>query len=323
MAVHAVEMKEIPASKVVPLSVFTQEEQLRSTETGTMAMKLSRPKSMLPVSDQVKIPEASNTQLDALLEQIAHIRAMSDEQKAELANKVRTALADISKEAAKLHALMKDSKAPTPKDGTKFDPWNQSIMMAYTAFAENQMNQNDLIMNGWIAQQAAQNNSLQDAAAGEAAIAKQSTDSRSASASKCSLWGIAAFVGVLLLGVTIAAFSGGTATPLVVGLVLGVAALAGLGTGLGTYAGFSSSSSAASGDTAGNWTSEGPDQALLTEINSKNTFWGMISQKTNNQISSGSQTDVVNSSSSNTSLGQQASQVIQAMGQAMQTRVNG
>lgn len=332
MAVHAVEMKEIPASKIVPLSVFTQEENIRSTETGTMAMKLSRAKSMLPMSDQIKVPTASDTKLDALLEQIAHMQAMSNEQKAALSTKVQTALSEISKQAEKIYAVLKDVK---PKDGTKFDPWNQSIMMAYTAFAETQMNQNSLVMNGWVAQQTAQNNELQDAAQGEADIAKKSTTSQHADASKSLLVGIITAVVLAVVFVAIAAAvigTGGVAAPGAViagALVLG--ALTGTGIGVGSYVNSESdatkaNTAASNGDTSGssNWfLASGADEGALNTMQTENTFWGMISQKANNQISSGSQTDVVNASSNNTSLGQQASQVIQAMGQAMQTRVNG
>jgi len=65
-----------------------------------------------------------------------------------------------------------------------------------------------------------------------------------------------------------------------------------------------------------------PNADLMNQITDLNTFWSMISQKTNNNIQSGTQTNLVQPSSNDTSLGQQASQSIQAMGECMKTRAS-
>ena len=63
-----------------------------------------------------------------------------------------------------------------------------------------------------------------------------------------------------------------------------------------------------------------PDPTLMAMISNLNTFWGMISNKTNNNIQSGTQTNLVQPSSNDTSLGQQASDAIRAMGQCLTTK---
>jgi hypothetical protein len=374
LAVKSAEVADIvsaaASSKVVALHQFGHEEQIKNSDTGTQNATGRARKSMLPASDQAKVPSSSGNALstlqEELLEQIQHNQEMSEEEKKATAAKVKRAIADIKKDTQNLIKTFQDSAQKagagnptpaTPKAGagdptppsSGYDSWNQNILLLFQAFAVNQMNQNNLIMGGWVSQQQAQNTTLQDAAAGEQELANKSTSSKTASWWKIALIGVGVAVGVLVLGcltfgvgaamgtaaaaasaaaemgITAGVAEGVTATAVgsaALGAVgtysIGGAALAGAATGLACWGAASANpnSSANAGITE-----SGLSESVLTDIQNENTFWSMVSQKANNNISTGSQLDVVNPSSSNTTIGQEASQAIQAMGQTMQTPV--
>lgn len=348
LAVKSAEVADIvsasASSKVVALHQFGHEEQVKNSDTGTQNATGRARKSMLPASDQAKVPSGSGNALstlqEELLEQIQHNQEMSEGEKKETAAKVKRAIADIKNGTQNLIRTLQDpaQKAgvgdPTPPS-SGYDSWNQSILLLFQSFAVNQMNQNNLIMSGWVSQQQAQNTTLQDAASGEQDLADKSTSSKTASMWKIALIGLGVAVGVALITVltagvlaapTLAAGAIATASvtavtsasTLAVGATVGGAALAGVATGAACYGAASAdpTSSANKGITE-----SGLSESVLTDIQNENTFWSMISQKANNNISTGSQLDVVNPSSSNTTIGQEASQAIQAMGQTMQTPV--
>jgi hypothetical protein len=225
---------------------------------------------------------------------------------------------------------------PVAPGDKPYDPWNQSILMLFTNFAESQMNQNGQIMNGWQAQQQAQNLTLQEAASQEAANVNKPTTSNQPCWWKVLLIGIAVVIGVALIctgvgavvGAAIAAAAtgvgitaagvGAAVTTGVVGASIAAGVVAGAVTAGSCYGAAQSHPNASAN--AGIVENQ-PDQNLIQSMSFSNQFWSTVSQKTNNQITSGSQTNVVNASSNDTQLGQQASQVIQAMGQVMQTPV--
>lgn len=339
-AVKAVDTTNAPvAPKVVPLHQYAHEEQTKSFTAGTTDSTGRARKSMLPASDLAKVPSGSGSgvsdAVEELLEQIQQNENLSESQKQEIETKLKQALSEIKKNAHHLLETLSASQTPTaaPSSGqtpsnspSNFDAWNQSILMLYQAFAVNQMNQNNEVMNGWVAQQQAQNVTLQDAANGEQQLATESTTAKHADGWKCGLWGFVAAIGAAILTVAVIAavtvFTAGAGDAIVLPLAamgwsaLAAAGVAGIGTGVGCYVGAEQHPG-----TSADITSAGPDQSQMEDIQNENTFWSMISQKANNLLSTGSQTDVVNASSNNTTLGQQASQVIQALGQVMQTPV--
>lgn len=321
----AIDTAPIAPSKVVPLHHFGHEEQVKNTDQGNIAVVKGRPrKHPLPASDLAKVSKtAYEQQLEQILQQL---NSLSPADKAKVLAKLNGSLDKFLEQFPLLaKAMSGKSEAPSspaaqgsnptekalaPKDGgNKYDPWNQSILMLYTAFAETQMDQNGKIMNGWESQQQAQNQTLQEAANAEAQNADKPTQDNKPSWWKILLIGIGVAIGVALIctgfgaGIVVAAGAG-----LVAGVIVG-----------GACYGAADSNPNASGNAG--LVEKGPDQTTIDEISFSNQFWSTISQKTNNQISSGSQTNVVNASSNDTSLGQQASQVIQAMGQVMQTPV--
>ena len=68
-------------------------------------------------------------------------------------------------------------------------------------------------------------------------------------------------------------------------------------------------------------TQEGPDQAKLAQISILNSFWNLLAQEANQNIQTGTQLNIVNTSSSNTQQGQQASQIISEWGQMSRFQV--
>ena len=297
---------------------------------------------MLPASDLAKVPSGGSggvsDAVEELLQQIQQNENLSAAQKQEIETKLKQALTDIKKSTSQLLETLRGSASQTPvatpgpqtkgSDQTPggstpptYNAWNQSILMLYQAFAVNQMNQNNQVMNGWVAQQQAQNVTLQDAANGEQQLATESTTDKHADGMKCFGWSLLTAVVIAVVAVVAVLAivgTGGLATPLVAGAIAAGALAAGGAVFAGTYCGAENNPN--SGANSG-ITSTGPDQSQMESIQNENTFWGMISQKANNMLSTGSQTDVVNASSNNTTLGQQASQVIQALGQVMQTPV--
>lgn len=316
-------------SKVVPLHHTAYEEQVKNTDQGNVAVAKGRArKHPLPASDLAKVPSSVKpNDKEIELEQLfafgqEQFDALSKE-KPEVLAKLRDSLATIQKQLPILAKAVSGQSQTTgstpstnsaPSDDT-FNAWNQSILMLYTAFSVTQMNQNGQIMNGWEAQQQAQNASLQEAADAEAANAKTSTQTTQACWWKSLLIGLAVAVAVIAVGV-VASFVAPVAIPM-----LAVAAGAVLLGGAAFAAAYIPTNNNPNSSASAPLTETSEDQGKLMSQNTTNTFWSTISQKANNQISTGSQTNLVNASSNDTQLGQQAAQVIQAMGQVMQTPV--
>jgi hypothetical protein len=301
------------AGKVVTFHHFAHEEQVKNTDQGKMAVSRAR-KHPLPASGSARM---SQSQL-ALLS----LTSKKEEAIAKLRSIGMTLATNVSQLAKALAghsaASAGSQKAPADEDG--FDPWNSSILMLYTSFAEDQMNQNGQIMNGWESQQQAQNQVLQETANAEASNAKTNTTTNTACWWKSLLIGLAVFVAVLV-GVAVAVATGGlAAAPVGVALaaVIGAAAVAG---GAAFAASYCPTAANPNSKASAPLTQSGPDQQLIQQVSNSNIFWNTISQKTNNSITAGSQTNLVNASSNDTQVGQQAAQVIQAMGQIMQTPV--
>jgi hypothetical protein len=342
--------------KVVPLHHhFGHEEQVKNSDQDNVAITSGRTrKHPLPASDLAKVPTDRQTDLEqriALIQQ--QLNALSPEEKAAVSAKLKTLLSKLQEQLVLLVKAMSGKSEDSPgidspgsdepgndgptvftvlgdSDGDiKYDPWNQSILMLYTDFAESQMNQNGQIMNGWAAQQQAQNQMLQEAASAEAENANKPTSSNQATWWKSFLvgLGVAVAVGLICLAVVatggLALVAGGALAALSTGALVGIGA--GISIGVGLAAGFGAYGNATANPDGGVATKglvdSQPDNVLLQGISFSNQFWNTISQKTNNQISSGSQTNLVNASSNDTQIGQQAAQVIQALGQVMQTPV--
>jgi hypothetical protein len=351
----------LSSDKVIPLQVFAGEEQVKNSDQGNIVVaKTRKRKHPLPASNQVNVP-VLQTEFDKKLAQFAHnFNALSKEQKKALADKFQSAASTLVEHYSKLATAVKDNPTPPAPPKDHFDSWNQSILLAYTDFAKNQMDQNGLIMNGWQYHQEAENVTLQAAADAEQKTSK--LPQTGAGVSTGAVIGIAIGVAVLLavltagvlavgaIGVaavgtsiatagvastvgTVATVATGTAilgswTAAGIGVAAGV--LGGLATGLGCYFGAQKNAAGynnnlingnAGGNLLGGITEKGqPDSTLMAMISNLNTFWGMISNKTNNNIQSGTQTNLVQPSSNDTSLGQQASDAIRAMGQCLTTK---
>lgn len=310
-------------SKVVPFHHhMAHEEQVKNTDQGNVAIAKARPrKHPLPASDLAKVPTTTFEQ--QLAELIQKFNALSPDARAAVRAKINHSLEKLHAELPILAKAMSGktdaTSTPVVKDGDNtFDPWNQSILMLYTAFAQSQMNQNGQIMNAWQAQQQAQNQTLEAAAAEEAKNVNTPLTSNQPSMWKMLLIGLGVLIGVALVCTGVGAYVGGAITATVIGASVGAGLLAG-GATVGACYGAAQTHPDAPAN--GGLVENQPDQTLIQQMSFSNQFWSTISQKTNNQISSGSQTNVVNASSNDTQLGQQASQVIQAMGQVMQTPV--
>jgi hypothetical protein len=300
----------VAANKVVSLHQahpMAHEEQMQNTDQGNLIVAKGRPKkNLLPASDLAKVPVKSSTVLE--------------EHTAFLEQQLKPALGKIQEELSKLAKVISgtDQKAPSaaPQDSNNtIDSWNQSILMLYTSFAVNQMNQNGLVMNGWQAQQQAQNQTLEAAAAAESANANaNATNSNTPSVWKLLLIGLGVLVGVALF----------VCAPLAVAGIIGFAAGAAIAAGSAAAVGLSCWGAATSNPNApsnAGLVENQPDSAKLQLMSALNQFWSTIAQKTNNYISSGSQVDLANTSSNDTALGQQASQVLQALVLMMKTQV--
>jgi hypothetical protein len=332
-------------TKVVPLHhQMGHEEQVKNTDQGNIAVDKSRSrKHPLPASDLAKVPTSDQ---NALEQQIAYVQqrlnALSPEEKAAVTAQLNASLATLQAELPVLAKAMSgssDASAPAKDGDNSYNAWNQSILMLYTAFAKSQMDQNGQIMNGWQAQQQAQNATLQEAADAEAQNAKDAknaANTNQASPLACAGWGaLAALIIGIAVAVVLTVLTGGAAaifataagaaifaTATGAGIAVGVAAGVAAGVAVGVSCYFGDKANQTSSDKDPNVLEmKAPDQGQLQQLGLANQFWSTISQKTNNQISSGSQTNLVNASSNDTQLGQQASQVIQAMGQVMQTPV--
>lgn len=319
-----------PANKVVPLNQFAAEEQSRSTEVGTAPSVTRKPKKgMFPASVLAKAPSDNPAMLTAIAQQIqTQLLTMTAEEQAAVATQVKNACQNLLSGAKALQTVLASHQTLGDSASTQNFFTNTSILMLYEAFAVSQMNQNNNITNGWVAQQQAQNVTLQDAANGENSIANEQTTAKHASGWMCFLIGLGVAIGVALIAaITILLPPVAAVLPVAlttlgaasIGTVVGIGALAGAITGVSCFVAADANPNSSANDGI---TSSGPSEQKLEEIQSLNTFWSMISQKANEDIQTGSQLDVVNVSSNNTQLGQQASQDIQTLGQVMRTQVN-
>jgi hypothetical protein len=323
MSAARIETSTPPAvpGKVVPLNHhFGHEEQLKNTDQGNIAVSRSR-KHPLPASDLAKVPAQTDIEKQIALAQ-QQLSALSPGEREAFLAKLKASLSTIQEQFPQLvkalssqNAHVDSTHSSDPAGDKDFNPWSSSILMLYTKFATNQMNQNGQVMNGWSAQQEAQNQTLQAAADAESKNASMPTSTKQPSLLKLFFIGLATFVGALT---AIALISTGVGAGLGILMIGGIAALATAAVVGACYG--AAKSNPNSGANAG-MVEEGPDSVLLQTISFANQFWSTISQKTNNQISSGSQTNLVNASSNSTQIGQQAAQVIQSMGQIMQTPV--
>lgn len=206
----------------------------------------------------------------------------------------------------KVRAILAELKTAIGKSG--FDPRVTNILMLYIAFAQNQMDQNDKLEAGWMDQQHVQNLLLEDSAKEQKKVANESTQGRHVSLWKAILIGI----GVIAICALVGFFTAGIG----VGVAAGAAIAA---VSVGAPAGVASSNPNAAG--IGALTDQGPDQAKLTQISILNSFWNLLAQKANQNIQTGTQLNIVNTSSSNTQQGQQASQIISEWGQMSRFQV--
>ena len=202
--------------------------------------------------------------------------------------------------------------------------------MLYIAFAQNQMDQNDKLEAGWMDQQHVQNLLLEDSAKEQKKVANESTQGRHANIGAIIGFSLLAILGFALLftGIGTAAGAGLLATEgafAAGGLVAtsgyavaGAGALAGTGVSLGFAVPAMQNPEGAGLEPL---TQEGPDQGKLAQISILNSFWNLLAQKANQNIQTGTQLNIVNTSSSNTQQGQQASQVISEWGQMSRFQV--
>ncbi len=234
----------------------------------------------------------------------------------------------------KVRTLLTEIKTAVKKSG--FDPRVTNILMLYIAFAQSQMDQNDKLEAGWMDQQHVQNLLLEDSAKEQKKVANESTQGRHANIGAIIGFSLLAVLGFALLftGVGTAAGAGllaaegtaatgflategalATASTFALG---GTGALAGTGVSLGFAV---PAMNNPEGTGLGPVTQEGPDQAKLAQISILNSFWNLLAQKANQNIQTGTQLNIVNTSSSNTQQGQQASQVISEWGQMSRFQV--
>ncbi len=229
----------------------------------------------------------------------------------------------------KVRGILTEIKTAVKKSG--FDPRVTNILMLYIAFAQNQMDQNDKLEAGWMDQQHVQNLLLEDSAKEQKKVANESTQGRHANIGAIIGFALLAIVGFALLftGVgtaagagllaTEGAFAAGGAVAAASGYaVAGAGAFVGTGVSLG-FAVPAMNNPGGSG--LGPVTQEGPDQGKLTQIGILNSFWNLLAQKANQNIQTGTQLNIVNTSSSNTQQGQQASQIISEWGQMSRFQV--
>jgi len=335
-------------TKMVSLHHFAHEEQVKSTDQGNTTVSKGRVrKNLLPASNLAKVPTRQMTVEEELMLIQKQFDALPAAEKALITARVKASLEQMQEHLPLLAKAMSgkvgaptpaptgDDQAPTaPKvkaptgELPAYNPWEQSILMLYTNFAETQMNQNGLVMNGWESQQQAQNQTLQEAATAEAKNAATPTEVKKPSWWKILLIGLGVLLGAVLVctgigaaaGAGVFAFMGvaaGTA-----GLSFGATAVvAGIAAGATVGACYGAADSDPNSTANAGLVEKGTDQTIIDKISFSNQFWNTVSQKTNNQIASGSQTNLVDASSNDTQLGQQAAQVIQAMGQVMQTPV--
>lgn len=200
----------------------------------------------------------------------------------------------------KVRSVLTEIKTAIKKSG--FDPQGTNILMLYIAFAQSQMDQNDKLEASWEGQQHVQNLLLEDSATEQKKIANESTQGSHISIWKAILIGIAVIAVCAIVGF----FTGGIG----IGIAAGVAIAA---IGVGAPAGVAASNPNAAG--VGGVTENGPDQGKLIQIGILNNFWNLLAQKANQNIQTGTQLNIVNTSSSNTQQGQQASQIISEWGQ--------
>lgn len=228
----------------------------------------------------------------------------------------------------KVKALLNEMKTAVEKSG--FDPRVTNILMLYIAFAQNQMDQNDKLEAGWMDQQHVQNLLLEDSAKEQKKIANESTQGRHANIGAVIGFAVLAIVGIALLftgvgtaaGAGILAAEGGAIATAAAATsayaFVGAGALVGTGVSLGFAIPAMNNPEGAG---LGPVTQEGPDQAKLTRIGILNGFYNMLAQKANQNIQTGTQLNIVNTSSSNTQQGQQASQIISEWGQMTRFQV--
>ncbi|QZA59208.1 hypothetical protein [Candidatus Rhabdochlamydia porcellionis] len=229
----------------------------------------------------------------------------------------------------KVKAILTEVKTAIKKSG--FDPRVTNILMLYIAFAQNQMDQNDKLEAGWMDQQHVQNLLLEDSAKEQKKIANESTQGRHANIGAIIGFSLLAIIGFALLftGIGTAAGAGLLATEGAFAAGGAVAAASGTAVaGAGAFAGTGVSLGFAvpamtnpEGAGLGPVTQEGPDQAKLAKISILNSFWNLLAQKANQNIQTGTQLNIVNTSSSNTQQGQQASQIISEWGQMSRFQV--
>ncbi|HEV3269318.1 MAG TPA: hypothetical protein VGZ69_01565 [Candidatus Rhabdochlamydia sp.] len=206
----------------------------------------------------------------------------------------------------KVRAILTEVKTAIKKSG--FDPRVTNILMLYIAFAQNQMDQNDKLEAGWMDQQHVQNLLLEDSAKEQKKVANESTQGRHISIWKAILIGIAVIAVCAIVGF----FTAGIG----IGVAAGVA-VAAIGVGAPSFVANSNPNAAG----VSGVTENGPDQGKLTQIGILNSFWNLLAQKANQNIQTGTQLNIVNTSSSNTQQGQQASQVISEWGQMSRFQV--
>jgi hypothetical protein len=234
----------------------------------------------------------------------------------------------------KVRALLIQVKTAVQKSG--FDPRVTNILMLYIAFAQSQMDQNDKLEAGWMDQQHVQNLLLEDSAKEQKKVAHESTQGRHANIGAILGFALLAIVGFALLftGIGTAAGAGllaaeGAASTGLLATEGAIATASGYTlAGAGAFAGTGVSLGFAipaihdpEGAGLGPVTQEGPDQAKLTQISILNSFWNLLAQKANQNIQTGTQINIVNTSSSNMQQGQQASQIISEWGQMSRFQV--
>lgn len=228
----------------------------------------------------------------------------------------------------KVKALFNEMEVAVKKSG--FDPRVTNILMLYIAFAKNQMDQNDKLEAGWMDQQHVQNLLLEDSAKEQKKIANESTQGRHANIGAIIGFAVLAIVGIALLFTGIGTAAGAGILVAEEGLIATAAAAtsgyvfagAGAAVGTGVSLGFAiPAMNNPEGAGLGPVTQEGPDQAKLTQIGILNSFYNMLAQKANQNIQTGTQLNIVNTSSSNTQQGQQASQIIGEWGQMTRFQV--
>jgi hypothetical protein len=330
----ATESTPIVPSKVVPFQHhFGHEEQVKNSDQGNIADAKGRVrKNPLPASDLAKVPAQTDLEQQIIAIQ-KKLNAMSAEEKAAFMQSVRTAYDTIQ------HGLFQIAKVASGKDApsvgqdpdSDYNPWNSSIMWLFTNFAKNQMDQNGKNMLSWVTQQQVQNAVLQAASDAEKNNAGNINNARAPSAGGVATFASIGFVIGVLIGIALIVATGGAATPAVVAGCIALGAACAAGTGAGVYFGVQGriddedKNNRTPGDEVTDFmTQKGAGQAgngLLQQIAALNQFFSNVATTANNKISGGMQTNITNVSSQNTALGQESSQIIQALGETMRTPV--